>query len=203
MSIYHTLLGDDFLKLHPKLQARYTLPLGEPFYAVGKMSKIETGAYWLKPLLKLATRWNFLFPESGKDVPFTIKNTCRSLSTGEEEIYWERTFYFKEVKRHFNASMTIDADRRVVRDYLGEPNLFYSDLMFKVTPDGSLHISSGYQRLVMGLMEIPIPQVLRGVVTVEEGYDDVREVFTIQVFIHNRIVGRIMAYEGEFEAQSF
>lgn len=202
MTIYQDLLGGDFQRLHPKLQARYALPIGKPFYGVGKMSKIDTGAIWLKPFLKLATRWQFLFPENGKDVPFTIKNTCRSLPTGEAEIYWERTFYFEEVTRHFNAFMTIDTKRKVVKDYLGEPSLFYSDLKFRVTPEGRIHIRSGLQRVVIGNLEIPILRLLEGVVTVEEGYDDAREVFTIQVDIRNRIIGRLMAYEGEFKAQS-
>lgn len=202
MTIYQTLLGDDFRRLHPKLQKRYMLPKGEPFYAAGTMLNIQTGASWLKPFLKLAARWQFLFPESGRNVPFTIKNTCRSLPSGEEEVYWERTFYFEKVTRHFNAFMTIDAENRVVKDYLGEPRLFYSDLHFAVTPEGRLVIRSGSQRLVMGKHEIPIPNVLRGMVEVEEGYDEAREVFTIRVHIRNRIVGRLMTYEGEFKEQS-
>lgn len=202
MTIYQTLLGDDFRRLHPKLQKRYMLPKGEPFYAAGTMLKIQTGAKWLKPFMKLAARWQFLFPESGRNVPFTIKNTCRSLPSGEEEVYWERTFYFEKVTRHFNAFMTIDTENRVVKDYLGEPRLFYSDLHFTVTPKGRLVIRSGSQRLVMGKLEIPIPNVLRGMVQVEEGYDEAREVFTIRVHIRNRIVGRLMTYEGEFKEQS-
>ncbi|MFD9628992.1 DUF4166 domain-containing protein [Peribacillus muralis] len=202
MTIYQELLGEDFQRLHPKLQERYALPIGEPFNGVGTMSKIETGASWLKPFLKLAARWKFLFPENGKDVPFSIKNTCRTLPTGEVQIHWERTFYFEVITRHFNAFMTVDTKRGVVKDYLGEPSLFYSDLKFAVTSEGRIHIRSGPQRIVIGNLEFPIPRLLEGVVTVEEGYDDVREVFTIQVDIRNRIVGRLMAYEGEFKMQT-
>lgn len=202
MTIYQELLGGEFQRLHPNLQARYALPIGKPFHGVGTMSKIETGATWLIPFFKLATRWHFLFPENGKNVPFTIKNTSRLLPTGEAEIYWERTFYFDKVTRYFNAFMTFDAHRSVVKDYLGEPSLFYSDLKFTVTQEGCIHISSGRQRLVVGKLEIPIPRFLEGVVIVEEGYDDAREVFTIQVDIRNRIVGRLMTYEGEFKANS-
>lgn len=203
MSIYQQVLGDDFLKLHPKLQARYALPLGKPFYAAGTMSRIETGAKWLKPFLTLTARWQFLFPESGDNVPFTIKNTCRTLPTGEEEIYWERTFYFEKATRRFNACMMIDPKRRVVKDYLGEPSFFYSDLLFNVTPDGRLLIHSGLQRVVIGKLEFPIPRLLKGIVEVEEGYDEVRKVFTIEVHIKNRIIGRLMSYKGEFKEQSF
>ena len=31
MTIYQTLLGDDFARLHPMLQQRYALPVDEPF----------------------------------------------------------------------------------------------------------------------------------------------------------------------------
>lgn len=65
-----------------------------------------------------------------------------------------------------------------------------------------MQIRSGQQRAVIRNLEIPIPRVLEGVVTVEEGYDDAREVYTIQVDIQNSIIGRVMAYKGEFKAQS-
>lgn len=202
VTIYENLLGEDFKRLHPKLQERYVLPKDIPFCAEGTMTSIQTGARYLTPLLKIAANWKFLFPEHGKNIPFTIKNTCRSLPSGLEEVYWERTFYFNKVTRYFNAFMTIDSERKVVKDYLGEPSLFYSDLYFEVAPDGNLVIRSGSQRLVIGKIEIPIPSFLRGVVEVEEGFDDAREVFTIRVHIRNRIAGRIMAYEGEFKEQS-
>lgn len=202
VTIYENLLGKDFKRLHPKLQERYALPNDIPFCAEGTMKSIQTGARFLTPLLKLAANWKFLFPESGNNIPFMIKNTCRSLPSGLEEVYWERTFYFDKVTRYFNAFMTIDSERKVVKDYLGEPSLFYSDLYFEVTPDSNLVIRSGSQRLVISKIEVPIPSFLRGVVEVEEGYDDAREVFTIRVHIQNRIAGRVMAYEGEYKEQS-
>ncbi|MBN3553960.1 DUF4166 domain-containing protein [Fictibacillus nanhaiensis] len=202
MTIYQNLLGEDFKRLHPQLQSRYALPKNKPFCASGKMTLVQSGTGWLYPFLKLATKRKFLFPESGNNIPFTIRNTSRSLSHELDEVYWERTFYFDHVTRYFNAFMTIDSERKVVKDYLGEPSLFYSDLHFNVTPEGHLNIRSGVQRLVIGKLEISIPSFLRGVVEVEEGYDDTREVFTIRVHIQNRIVGRLMAYEGEFKETS-
>lgn len=199
MTIYRELLGEDFKRLHPKLQERYAFTTDKPFYGIGTMSKIENGDLWVKLILKLATRWKFLFPEEGYNIPFTIKNTCRVLPNGEDEIYWERTFYFNQVTRYFNAFMTIDSKRKMVKDYLGEPNLFYSDLHFEVTDKGNLRIQSGNQRILIGQIEIPIPRLFEGVVSVEEGYDDAMEIYTIQVNIHNRLTGRLMVYEGEFK----
>ncbi|MCA1054120.1 DUF4166 domain-containing protein [Rossellomorea aquimaris] len=202
MTIYQDVLGEDFKKLHPKLQERYRIPIGKPFKGIGTMKKIERGSFWLTPFLKLAVRWRFLFPESGENIPFKISNTSRTLPAGETEIYWERSFHFDKVTRHFNAFMTIDPKRDVVRDFLGEPRLFYSDLILEVTPEGRMRIKSGSQRIIVGKLELPLPPRLRGVVTVEEGYDDARGTYTIRVDIRNELIGRVMTYEGEFKEQS-
>jgi Domain of unknown function (DUF4166) len=201
VTIYKELLGTEFQKLQPKLQERYMLPVGQAFKGTGTMAKIEAGPAWLKPFLTYAVRRKFLFPESGHDVPFTIKNSCRHLKSGITEVYWERTFFFEEAARHFNAFMTIDAGRGVVKDYLGEPSLFYSDLKLSVSPQGGLRIRSGFQRLIAGKIEIPLPSLLRGEVAVEEGFDEVRGCYTIKVDIHNKLIGRMMTYEGTFTAQ--
>ncbi|MEG0258916.1 MAG: DUF4166 domain-containing protein [Lysinibacillus sp.] len=198
MTIYKSLLGDEFYKLHPKLQCRYLLPIGESFYAEGIMTKIETGAKWLSPFLRATTRLRFLFPESGENIPFTISNTCRPLADGQHEISWERTFFFGDKTRHFDARMTIDLEKQIVKDYLGKPSLFYSDLHFAVTKEGFLLIRSGLQRFVLRKSEFAIPRLLEGRVIVEEGYDDVRDVYTIHVSIHNPLFGRLMMYAGEF-----
>ena len=202
MTIYQTLLGEDFRRLHPMLQWRYTLPVDQPFYATGVMRKIESGAKWLRPFYAIATKTRFLFPESGEDVPFSICNTCRTLPSGEHEVLWERTFYFSNKTRHFDARMTIEPVQKIVKDYLGSPALFYSDLHFAVTSEGRLVIRSGVQRFVVSKLECSIPNILEGRVVVEEGFDDSRNVFTIHVSIHNPLIGRLMMYAGEFTQQS-
>lgn len=202
MTIYQSLLGEDFNRLHPMLQQRYALPIDAPFFASGIMQKIESGAAWLRPFYAVAARTKFLFPESGENVPFSIWNTCKVLPSCELEVLWERSFHFAEKTRHFDARMTIDPVKKVVKDYLGSPSLFYSDLHFSVTTEGKLLIRSGIQRFVLSKMELPIPKILEGRVIVEEGFDDVRQVFTIHVSIHNPLFGRLMMYAGEFTQQS-
>jgi len=199
LTIYSTLLGEKFQKLHPKLQLRYAFPLDHEFYAKGTMSEIQNGSPLLSPFYLFASKLNFLFPESGKNIPFTIANKSFINDNGEVEISWERTFFFPKVERKFNAKMTIDLDKQVVKDYLGDIPLFYSDLLFDVTQDGFLMITSGTQKLVLGKSEIPIPPMFEGRVTVLEGYDDVKDVYTIHVSIYNSLVGRIMMYAGEFK----
>ena len=198
MTIYRALLADQFTKLHPKLQQRYTLQLNQPFRAQGVMKTIETGRKLLRPFYHLASKARFLFPESGQHIPFEITNSSHINDKGEMEVYWERVFYFPNATRYFNAKMTIDTKKQIVKDYLGDPSFFYSDLRFDVTSTGHLLIRSGKQKMVCGALEVPMPSVLEGRVIVEEGYDDEKDVFTIYVSIYNDIFGRMMMYAGEF-----
>lgn len=199
MTIYSTLLGKTFHKLHPKLQHRYALPLDRAFYAEGMMSEIQNGSKLLAPFYRLASKLNFLFPESGDNIPFTIVNRCLINEDGEAEVTWERTFFFPMAVRRFNAKMTVDLEKQLVKDYLGDVPLFYSDLLFDVTKDGFLMITSGMQKVVLGKKEISIPNLLQGRVNVLEGYDELKEVYTIHVSIYNSLIGRIMMYAGEFK----
>ena len=198
MTIYPTLLGEQFEKLHPKLQQRYALPINQPFSAHGVMHTIKTGTKLLRPFYYLASKSRFLFPESGQHIPFKITNSNHMNNKGEMEVYWERVFYFPNATRYFNAKMTIDTKKQIVKDYLGDPSFFYSDLRFDVTSTGHLLIRSGKQKLVCGALEVPMPSMLEGRVIVEEGYDDEKGVFTIHVSIYNDIFGRMMMYAGEF-----
>ena len=91
----------------------------------------------------------------------------------------------------------------IVKDYLGDPALFYSDLQFDVTKDGELLIRSQQQRLLIGTKELSLPRKLTGRVVVTEGYNDSKNVYTIHVSIYNDIFGRMMMYAGEFTPSSY
>ena len=196
--IYETILAEHFNRLHPKLQQRYRLPVGEEFFARGTMQVITSGPKLLKPMYSLFTKNDFLFPESGEHIPFTLSNKSYINADGHAEVYWERTFYFPGTPRKFNAKMAVDLVRKVVKDYLGDPAIFYSDLQFDVTQDGFLLIRSSEQRVILGRHEFGLPRALQGRVTVTEGYDDVRNEYTIHVSIFNDLIGRMMLYAGRF-----
>ena len=196
--IYETLLGKDFSKLHPMLQARYRLPINEEFFAVGTMDVIQSGPKIMRPIYHLFTHNQFLFPESGEHIPFTISNRSYLNESKLGEVSWERTFFFPNATRKFHATMTVELERKVVKDYLGDPAIFYSDLQFHVTEEGFLLIKSGEQRIVAPGREIRLPRKLTGRVTVMEGYDDRLGVYTIHVSIFNDVIGRVMQYAGTF-----
>ncbi|MHC8516099.1 DUF4166 domain-containing protein [Sporosarcina sp. ITBMC105] len=198
MSIYKHLLGDDFTKLHPMLQKRYHIEPDTPFHGKGTMTAITGGPNWLYPLFKLGVGWKLLFPERGTNIPFTITNSARFGANGEAQIHWERVFHFGSTRRYFNALMSLDRKRGIIKDYLGEPALLYADLAFIVKDDGALTIQSLQQRLVLGKLEIPLPRLLQGLATVTESYDEEQEMYRIAVTVRNPLIGNLFSYEGEF-----
>lgn len=198
MSIYKEILGKQFYKLHPMLQKRYGFKDYKTFKATGVMHKITSGPKWLYLFKLFAARRKFLFPEHGNNIPFHIVNTQQIGSNGEQQVHWERRFYFPNINRDFNALMTLDIDKVIVKDYLGEPSLFYSELTFEVTDQGHLRIESQKQRLVLGKFELPIPRLFQGNVLVNESYVKENESFCIHVWITNPLIGTLFEYKGEF-----
>lgn len=198
-SIYEKLLGAEFQRLHPKLQKRYQIREGNPIIAKGTMHHITGGSKWLYPLWIIGTMCKLVFPERGKNIPFTITNKAYQTDKGTEEVYWERAFQFPKKIRYFNATMSYDAKSHIIKDYLGDPSPLYSDLRLTVEEDGSLTIDSVKQRLVIGKIEIPLPKWMYGVATVQEAYDEKMATYTISVHVHNRLIGTVFAYEGVFQ----
>lgn len=198
LSIYKQVLGEDFTRLHPMLQKRYEFAGGSSFEAAGMMKEIKGGPKWLYPLFRLGVNWKLLFPERGTNIPFSINNTACIGDNGESQIHWERIFHFDTKKRYFNALMSLDETRLVIKDYLGEPPLVYSDLALDVSDDGSLTIHSLNQRIVLGKTEVPLPKLFHGLATVTERYDEAKDVFCISVHVRNPLIGHVFSYEGEF-----
>lgn len=189
--VYQSLLGKQFEQLHPKLQHRYTMP----FYAKGVMHDIQTGSIFVKPVYQFGKHVNFLFPESGKNIPFTLKNTWE----GKNTILFERTFYFPAATRTFTTAMHVNLNNQTARDYLGNPAIICADLEFFTTKDGSLITKSGAQKLVAGRVEIPLPSILEGRGSAVESFDEQKQMYTIEIATYNPLFGKIVSYIGEFE----
>lgn len=203
MSIIKKVMGNDFAQLHPMLQKRYALENGMMLKAQGIMTTIKGGPKWFAPLFHLGVKWKLLFPEHGQNIPFVITNKAYIDETGESNLHWERIFYFENNIRYFNANMSLDHSTNIIKDYLGEPALIYSDLIFNVTEEGFLHISSLNQRLVLGQIEIPIPKILQGLATVSEKYNDENKRYEISVTVKNPLIGTVFCYEGVFSINEY
>ncbi len=196
VNIYERLLGDTYKKLHPELQKRYAITEENSFTGEGKMDEIYGGSFFVKLILKIASKFRMFFSERGKEVPFTIHNTAERDEHGNELVRWNRTFYFRNKKRYFNAVMKFDENEIV--DYFGEPHILVSTLNFHIDEMGAMHISSKKQWFYMFRRKIPLPRFLYGEANIVESYDETKQCFRIHVQVRNPLIGSLFSYKGTF-----
>ncbi len=67
----------------------------------GRWMKFTVVLFFVKFILKIASKFRMFFSERGKGVPFTIHNTAERDEHGHELVRWNRTFYFHNKKKVF------------------------------------------------------------------------------------------------------
>ncbi|GAB6992203.1 DUF4166 domain-containing protein [Paenibacillus pini] len=197
-SIYERLLGDEFNRLHPKLQTRYQLDRTREFRAEGMMEEVSGGSKPVRWLLKLGVKFRIFFSERGRDIPFTIRNRVTLDRTGREVVHWDRTFHFGVKQRFFDAIMMLDDHEQEIIDLFGRPSLLGSTLSFHVDDEGAMHIASKKQWLPLMGLRVPLPTFLHGKAYIIESYDDQTDEFRIRVHVYNSLVGTLFEYKGSF-----
>ena len=198
-SIYQRALGSDFDKLHPKIQQRFGFGSEDRIASVGSgiMEEIFRGSFYTVPFLYLGTWRRIMFPEQGRNIPFTVENYAYRDGFGRETVSWIRTFKASK-RRRFDAYMVYSDDRGGVVDYLGSHQHLAVDLEMSVDKRGGLCIRSGAQRFYERQIAFSFPMALSGIAEVCEWYDDDHGVYRIQVDVTNRRWGRLFGYCGSF-----
>jgi len=103
-----TSAGEDFAKLHPKLQQRFGFSSAHNLTCIGRgmMTHIWHGPAVVVPFLYLGTTRRIMFPEQAHDISFTIQNYACCDPLGRETISIIRTFYTAPIRR-FDAYMIV------------------------------------------------------------------------------------------------
>jgi hypothetical protein len=141
-----------------------------------------------------------MFPQGGKNIPFTIENFAYIDRFGRETVTWIRKFKFPRAVRYFDATMVYSGEREVIVDYLGNKQHLAVDLDISAAPNGGIRIRSGEQRFYEGRLQFRFPRLFTGCAEVNEWYDDDEGCFKITVDVRNPIFGQIFRYEGSFQA---
>ncbi|WP_171118012.1 MULTISPECIES: DUF4166 domain-containing protein [Streptomyces] len=199
-SIFSTVMGADFDRLHPQLRRRFSVGLtsGEACTGRGVMHRIWHGGPHVKPFLALGATRNILVPRTGRNVPFTIENVPYTDSFGRETVTFVRTFDLPGRRRRFDAQMVLSPKGDRILDYLGTHQHLATDLRFSAEPDGSLLIRSGEHRFREGPVDVRVPDLIGATAEVRESYDDSTARFRIQVKVINKHFGPLFGYEGWF-----
>jgi hypothetical protein len=217
-SIFQTVMGADFDRLHPMMQKRFGVGLDSGYACVGTgvMTRIRRGPWWTIPFLHIGKIRNILVPTHGIDVPFTIENFPYRDPFGRETVTFVREMGTDRSRARFDATMIVGsgtgggagpstgtgpgAGPRVV-DYLGSHQHLAVDLVLEAEDDGSLHLRSDAQRFYEGPIAFRFPMLFSGRADLHESFDDEAGVFRIHMEVHNRVFGFLFGYEGEFRCE--
>jgi hypothetical protein len=201
-SIYETVLGSDFNRLHPQIQKRFGFSSADNVAAIGHgvMRRIWHGPLYTLPFLYVGAWRRIMFPEHGTGVPFTIENYAYRDSLGRETVTWLRTFQTRR-QRRFDAYMIYSPARGKIIDYLGTHQHLAVDIDLSVTDRGGLRLRSGQQRFYEGIVGFRFPMLFSGVADVCEWFDEESQRFQISVKVHNRLWGPLFGYDGSFDVQ--
>ena len=201
-SIYQQAMGSDFSRLHPQIQRRFALnsEAGVAAIGTGVMDRIWHGPFYTLPFLYVGTWRSIMFPERGRDIPFTIQNYAYRDSLGRETVTWVRTFKTHKPRR-FDAYMIYSQERGCIVDYLGTHQHLAVDLELTVDANGGLRLRSGLQRFHEGPVSFSFPLFFSGVADVCEWYDDEEGCFRIEVSATNRTWGKLFGYSGRFQVE--
>ena len=201
-SIYQRALGRDFERLHPEIQRRFGFSSADGIASIGRgtMEEVWKGRFYTEPFLRIGTWRRIMFPETGRDIPFTIENYAFVDRFGRETVSWVRTFQSRRTRR-FDAYMTYSESRRRIVDYLGSHEHLAVDIDLAVDEGGGLRLRSGAQRFYEGPIAFPFPMLFSGIADVREWYDDAAQCFRISVDVRNRLWGRLFGYRGRFTVE--
>lgn len=201
-SIYQRVLGSDFSRLHPQIQRRFGFSSADHVASIGRgvMDEVWKGRFHTLPFLYVGTWRRIMFPETGRNIPFTIENYAFVDQFGRETVSWIRTFESRR-RRRFDAYMIYSEARGRIVDYLGTHEHLAVDIDLSVDDEGGLRLRSGAQRFYEGPIAFKFPLLFSGIADVREWYDDQAECFRISVNVHNRTWGPLFGYHGSFEVE--
>jgi Domain of unknown function (DUF4166) len=201
-SIYQRALGEKFKLLHPRIQQRFGFSSADGLASIGTgtMETVWHGALYTMPFLYLGSWRHIMFPEQGRNIPFTIKNYAYLDDYGRETVTWLRTFQ-GSVSRRFDAYMIYSERRGLIVDYLGTHQHLAVDIHLEVDQRGGLRLCSGAQRFYEGPVAFGFPMIFSGVAEVCEWYDDADSKFHIEVNVRNKLWGPLFGYRGTFQVE--
>ena len=201
-SIYQRALGTDFERLHPQIQRRFGFSSADGIAAYGRgvMDEVWKGRFYTEPFLRVGTRRRIMFPETGRDIPFTVQNYAFVDQFGRETVSWIRTFETLRTRR-FDAYMVYSDVRGRIVDYLGTHEHLAVDLDLSVDEVGGLRLRSGAQRFYEGVVGFSFPMLFSGIADVREWYDDAAGCFRIVVEVRNKVWGPLFGYCGRFQVE--
>lgn len=187
-NMMQSLLGDDWHKLPPALQAHYRAGTTTE---VGQMD-IEY-PWFMQPYLSLMHCFGALINRRGQDLATQVDKR-----TEGGRLYWHRSIAYPDTKTvHFNSFWQLANNRQIIE--------FVNPLLgLKMVPEvkqGELHYHGISFIFKLGRWLIPIPEwlVLGHTTIVEQAVDDAH--FAMDFRLTHPLFGQLFRYSGKFAVQ--
>lgn len=211
-SLFEREVGEEWQTLHPRVRDRYGLEAGEGREAVGvgRMHTL-TRTPLAVPVLWLSTLDDFLFPERGTDVPFTITSRAFVDDNGNEALFLHRRFETSP-PRTFVDTLRWNPARECITDLFGRHGLVAADLHISAgdasgatrpaserSDGGALALSIGAQWVRLGDRYLGLPGPVSAEGRLRDWYDEDDGRFRVAAEITTPVLGAVFGYEGTFE----
>jgi hypothetical protein len=190
-SVYQRVLGEEFSRLDPRLQAYFgPLEAGQVGVGTGVYDVAGSRIRMLRPLLSVMGMRHVLFPEYGRGVPFSVKNTAGADGT----LSAVRMFDFPGRSRVMEDTMSV-VDGRLV-DRLGKRRGLEVGIRLSVV-DGGLRMRSTRLALRIRRIRVPLPRI--AVLHLDERTDPADPTRQrVDVRITAPVLGELFRYAGTF-----
>jgi hypothetical protein len=202
VSPFHPVLGS-LIGLPSAFKDQYLTPDGRGARVVmeGEMERVWRHGRWLWPLFWLATRFEMLFPETGRHVPVLVE--IHSQVTDRESIQtWQRTFEFSRTKRHFTSRMAYDRGLKRIVELVGPGKLLAVAWEMHFLPPDTLEMQAHRWIMRLGPWRFPLPALLLGSGHATERTDPAEnDVIHIDLTLSHPILGDVFGYEGTFRVR--
>ena len=189
-------LGDDYMSLHPMVQARLGTSVEKGIACIGEgvMTRMKPGPAWLRPVLRLLKGSHSLLPDRGENVPFVIENYPYRDPQGQESLTFVHTFYFPKVIRRLDMYLTRNEGHNAVTGYVGRSRRLITPMSLGVNSQGHLRVRSGKLKLRLGKWTLPIGPGFYS--EIEEWYDPAEDCMRIRNSVAHPFLGGLYRYEG-------
>jgi hypothetical protein len=191
-SVYQRVLGDRFQELDPGLRRYFGSPPGTVGRGTGVYEVAGSRHRWLRPVLAWMAWRRMLFPEYGRDIPFSVVNTTHADGT----LSARREFTFPRATRVMEDTMSVVDG--ALHDRLGRRRGLEVEFALEIV-DGGLRMRSGRQWLHLGPARLRMPGLVR-VTLAESAAGDLpgAETQRVDVRMTAPVLGEVFRYAGLF-----
>lgn len=200
-SVYQRALGEDFLRLHPRLQRLFGVSSNgeQSVTCSGVMHSVVRGNRLATPLLYLGSLRAVTIPDEGHEVPFTLVIESWEVPEFGEAMRWKRVFRFPDANRRFDTTTVHSRRRGCAVDYLGSRHDVAADIAMQIDAEGRLVMNTGTQRVKAGPLVFKVPDLLSADARATTWFDDAEDCYRISVRVTTPLAGLLFSYDGSFE----